>query len=107
MCCFEFLNLLCCFLHPADEDERNDLLKIGLIYGGGTVLSDFFFKAVDRRIERTLIRTLSYPYYIELTYAFSSCYVNLPFTLIFLFSSVTRSKLRFTFEILLVDELFI
>lgn len=41
----------------ADEDKWNDLLRDGLTYGGGTVLSEDFFKAVERRIERTLMRT--------------------------------------------------
>lgn len=41
----------------ADEDKWNDLLRNGLTYGGGVVRSQDFFKAVDRRIERTLMRT--------------------------------------------------
>ncbi|KAG0565243.1 hypothetical protein M758_8G170400 [Ceratodon purpureus] len=41
----------------ADEDKWNGLLRNGLTYGGGIVQSEDFFKAVDRRIERTLMRT--------------------------------------------------
>ncbi|XP_024360064.1 uncharacterized protein [Physcomitrium patens] len=40
-----------------DEDKWNDLLRNGFTYGGGEVPSEDFFKAVDRRIERTLMRT--------------------------------------------------
>lgn len=41
----------------ADEDKWNDLLRSGFIYSGDTVQSEDFFIAVDRRIERTLMRT--------------------------------------------------
>ncbi|KAG0600166.1 hypothetical protein M758_11G011900 [Ceratodon purpureus] len=41
----------------ADEDKWNDLLRKGLTYGGGSVQSEDFFKAIDRRVERTLMRT--------------------------------------------------
>lgn len=56
---FEFLKSHVIFFRSADEDKWNDLLRDGLTYGGGTVLSEDFFKAVDRRIERTLMRTVS------------------------------------------------
>ena len=56
---FEYLKLDFDFLHPADEDKWNDILRNGLTYGGGSVQAEDFFKAIDRRIERTLMRTVS------------------------------------------------
>jgi hypothetical protein len=48
------------FLRPADEGEWNDLLRSGLNYGGGAVTSEELLKAIEGRIERTLMRTVSY-----------------------------------------------
>jgi hypothetical protein len=68
------------FLHPADEDNWNDLLRNGFTYGGGTAQSEDFFKAVDRRIERTLMRTVSNFYFI-VACTRKSCSVNYLFTI--------------------------
>lgn len=54
--------------HSADEDKWNDLLRNGLAYGGGPVQSEEFFKAVDRRIERTLMRTVSKLHFVYCTF---------------------------------------
>lgn len=59
MCRFRIPETLRYFFRSADEDKWNDLLRNGLTYGGGTVQSEDFFKAVDKRIERTLMRTVS------------------------------------------------
>ena len=48
------------FLRLADEGEWNDLLRSGLNYGGGAVTSEELFKAIERRIERTVMRTVSH-----------------------------------------------
>lgn len=55
---FEYLEPDFYSLQPADEDKWNDLLRNGLTYGGGSVQSEDFFKAIARRIERTLMRTV-------------------------------------------------
>ncbi len=43
----------------ADEEDWDNVLRTGLDLGGGPVQSQELFKALQRRVERTLMRTVS------------------------------------------------
>ncbi|KAL2622573.1 hypothetical protein R1flu_002778 [Riccia fluitans] len=46
----------------ADEEDWNELLRAGLVFGGGSVQPEEFYKVIDKRVERTLMRTESGSY---------------------------------------------
>ncbi|OAE22057.1 hypothetical protein AXG93_3719s1370 [Marchantia polymorpha subsp. ruderalis] len=44
-------------LIAGDEENWNELLRAGLVFGGGSVESNDLFRVVEKRVERTLMRT--------------------------------------------------
>lgn len=47
------------FLSIGDEESWNDIIRNGLAFGGGSVESSDFARVVDKRVERTLMRTVN------------------------------------------------